>query len=151
MMIKPARTDIRLYDKIDSLRVWLIHTSSQAVLFAALSSSLLFSIFFFLLSQLLFYSLAEFNYYLFYFNYTESLLDLCLHVNTQNIKSRQSVYFLLLFAVLNEPRHEKTGFCICENKAADQLCGNRTADQRLCFRYMDSTIPLLPKSEMSCL
>ena len=30
-------------------------------------------------------------------------------------------------------------FCICENKGADQLCGNRTADQRLCFRYIDST------------
>ena len=29
----------------------------------------------------------------------------------------------------------KPAFCICENKAADQLCGNRTADQHLCFRY----------------
>ena len=35
--------------------------------------------------------------------------------------------------------------CICENKGADQLCGNRTADQRLCFRYTDSTIPYLSK------
>ena len=43
----------------------------------------------------------------------------------------------------------KPAFCICENKAADQLCGNRTADQRLCFRYIDCTIPLLPKSEIS--
>ena len=25
-------------------------------------------------------------------------------------------------------------FCICENKDADQLRGNREADQRLCFR-----------------
>ena len=40
-------------------------------------------------------------------------------------------------------------FCICENKDADQLRGNREADQRLCFRYKDSTIPLLPKSEIS--
>ena len=38
---------------------------------------------------------------------------------------------------------------ICENKDADQLCGNREADQRLCFRYTDSTIPLLFKSEIS--
>ena len=45
----------------------------------------------------------------------------------------------------------KPDFCICENKAADQLCGNRKTDQRLCFRYMDSTIPLLPKSEISSL
>ena len=43
----------------------------------------------------------------------------------------------------------KPDFCICENKDADQLHGNREADQRLCFRYTDSTIPLLPKSEIS--
>ena len=41
----------------------------------------------------------------------------------------------------------KPDFCICENKDADQLRGNREADQRLCFRYTDSTIPLLPKYE----
>ena len=40
-------------------------------------------------------------------------------------------------------------FCICENKDADQLRRNRKADQRLCFRYIDSTIHLLPKSEIS--
>ena len=27
--------------------------------------------------------------------------------------------------------------------------GNREADQRLCFRYTDSTLPLLPESEIS--
>ena len=43
----------------------------------------------------------------------------------------------------------KPAFCICENKDADQLRGNREADQRLCFRYTDSTIPLLLKSEIS--
>ena len=44
----------------------------------------------------------------------------------------------------------KQTICIGENKGADQLCGNREADQRLCFfRYTDSTIPLLPKSEIS--
>ena len=32
----------------------------------------------------------------------------------------------------------KTTIGIGENKAADQLRGNRKADQRLCFRYMDS-------------
>ena len=40
-------------------------------------------------------------------------------------------------------------FCICGNKDADQLRGNREADQRLCFRYIDSAIPLLPKLEIS--
>ena len=43
----------------------------------------------------------------------------------------------------------KPTFRICENKDADQLRGNCEADQRLCFRY--STIPLLPKSEISSL
>ena len=42
----------------------------------------------------------------------------------------------------------KSYFCICENKDADQLRNNCTADLRLCFRYVDSTIPLLPKSEI---
>ena len=45
----------------------------------------------------------------------------------------------------------KPAFCICENKGADQLRGNHEADQRLCFRYTDSTIPLLPKPEISSL
>ena len=39
---------------------------------------------------------------------------------------------------------KKTAFCICENKEADQLRGNCEAEQRLCFRYIDSIIPLLP-------
>ena len=59
--------------------------------------------------------------------------------------------------LLFELRHEKTGFYICQNKGADQLCSydqlcsNCTADQRLCFRYIDSTITFLPKSEISSL
>ena len=45
----------------------------------------------------------------------------------------------------------KPTICICENKDGDQLRGNRDreADQRLCFRYTDSTIPLLLKYEIS--
>ena len=38
------------------------------------------------------------------------------------------------FLLAYELRHEKkktTDFCICENKGADQLCSNYTADQRL--------------------
>ena len=42
----------------------------------------------------------------------------------------------------------KSAFCIYENKDAAQLRGNHEADQRLCSRYTDSTIPLLPKSEI---
>ena len=43
----------------------------------------------------------------------------------------------------------KPTICIGENKGADQLRGNREADQRLCFRYSDSTVPLLLKFEIS--
>ena len=43
----------------------------------------------------------------------------------------------------------KPTICICENKDADQLSGNREAYQRLCFRYTDSTLALLLKYEIS--
>ena len=43
----------------------------------------------------------------------------------------------------------KPTICIGENKDAYQLRGNREADQRLCFRYKDSTLPLLLKYEIS--
>ena len=39
----------------------------------------------------------------------------------------------------------KPTICIGENKGADQLRSNCEADQLLCFRYIDSTIPLNPK------
>ena len=32
---------------------------------------------------------------------------------------------------------------ICENKDADQLRGNREADQRHCFHHSDNTLPPL--------
>ena len=43
----------------------------------------------------------------------------------------------------------KPTICMGENKDADQLRGNRETDQRLCFRYSDSTIPLNPKFQAS--
>ena len=46
----------------------------------------------------------------------------------------------------------KQTFCICENKDTDHLRGNRKADQCICVRLVvDSTIPLLSKSEISSL
>ena len=42
----------------------------------------------------------------------------------------------------------KQSICICQNKDADQLRGNHEADQRLCFRYTESTVPLLLKSKI---
>ena len=41
---------------------------------------------------------------------------------------------------LYEPCHEKTNRI---NKGADQLRSNCEAEQRFCFRYTDSTVPLL--------
>ena len=55
---------------------------------------------------------------------------------------------LLWTATISAAALEPT-ICICENKGADQLRGNREADQRLRFRYPESTIPLLLKSEIS--
>ena len=43
----------------------------------------------------------------------------------------------------------KPDFCLCENKGADQLCRNCTADQGLCFRYMDNMFPFLLKYKIS--
>ena len=45
----------------------------------------------------------------------------------------------------------KPDFCItCKNKGTDQLHRiNDAAEQGLCFHYIDSKIPLLPKSEIS--
>ena len=45
----------------------------------------------------------------------------------------------------------KPAYCICEIKGADQLCSNGAADQHLRFRYIDSTMPLLPYAEITIL
>ena len=62
------------------------------------------------------------------------------------ISENMSVQILSMSHVMRKPT-----FGICENKDADQLRGDCKADQRLCFRYIDSTIPLLSKSEISSL
>ena len=36
-------------------------------------------------------------------------------------------------------------------KPDSRICENKDADQRLCFRYLDSTIPLHPKYKISSL
>ena len=40
----------------------------------------------------------------------------------------------------------KPAFCICKQRSRS---ADHAADQRLCFRYIDSTIPLLSKSKIS--
>ena len=42
----------------------------------------------------------------------------------------------LFYMVKAELCHENPAFCICENRRS-------AADQRLCFPYIDSTIPLI--------
>ena len=48
-------------------------------------------------------------------------------------------------------RMGKPAICKGENKGAGQLRSNCEAEQLLCFRYTDSTIPLLSKSKFSSL
>ena len=58
--------------------------------------------------------------------------------------------FLMIKLIGNEQHHEKTCFfCIYENKGVDQMGGNHKADELLCSRYIESTLPLLPKSKIS--
>ena len=45
----------------------------------------------------------------------------------------------------------KPTICIFENKDADQLRGYHEADLHFCFRYLASTMPLLPKYKISSL
>ena len=73
-------------------------------------------------------------------------------MSTHNLFKRKSRNIMYVYPSLHLSRvMRKPDFCICENKDADQLRGNREADQRLCFRYTDRTIPLLSKSEISSL
>ena len=53
--------------------------------------------------------------------------------------------------MIYEPLCEKTGFLHMRKQRRRLASRNREADQRLCFRYTDSTIPLLPKSKISSL
>ena len=66
-----------------------------------------------------------------------------IHMKCIPLPAEVSSYFSLVV--------RKPAFCICENKDADRLRGNREADLRLCFRYIDNTTPLLPKSRISSL
>ena len=65
---------------------------------------------------------------------------------SKTIKAAHKMFDYHMSLVMRNP-----GFCICENKDADQLRSNCAADQHLCFRYTDSTISLLPISENSSL
>ena len=57
-----------------------------------------------------------------------------------NIDSNCHLMIVHHFIILMSLCVRKPTICMGENKDADQLRGNREADQRLCFRYLDSTI-----------
>ena len=66
------------------------------------------------------------------------------HVKHNGTATGEPLYKTNFFATQENPDN-----CLCENKGADQLRGNREADQRLCFRYSDSTVPPLLNSKIS--
>ena len=74
-------------------------------------------------------------------------------VNKMLFSSHTKLFMIKMFTPVFQNKMSrivrKPDFCLGENKGADQLRGNREADQRLCFRYTDSTISLLSKSEIS--
>ena len=77
---------------------------------------------------------------------TEKLFTGTLNKNQNKTKQTTDAYIFDMSIVMGKP-----AFCICENKDADQLRSNCAADLRLCFRFTESAIPLLPTSEISSL
>ena len=74
-------------------------------------------------------------------------VQLYFHIYKTLFLMMQHIFSSQLLYLLHDMSHvmRKPVFCLCENKDADQLRSNCEADQRLCFRYLDSTIYLLPK------
>ena len=69
---------------------------------------------------------------------------------TRGVMSFCKIHVLLSLDMFQMSRIvRKPDFCLCKNKGTDQLRSNCEADQRLCFRHSDSTIPLVLKSEIS--
>ena len=54
-----------------------------------------------------------------------------------------SVYIFLAIYIYMSLVMRKPAFCTCKNKDADQLRGNREADQRLCFGYIVQSLYFL--------
>ena len=75
------------------------------------------------------------------------ILIVSIPVPSESIRTQDVIEFKQFMSCLRR----KPSICICDNKDADQLRGNREADQRLCFRYTDSTLHFLLKSDISSL
>ena len=72
--------------------------------------------------------------------------------NFSNLVTAKKGFLMTHLTIFSHLSHRitKPTTCIGENKGADQLCSNRTADQHLCFRYTDSTFPLLNSITCFC-
>ena len=68
---------------------------------------------------------------------------------TSTYHETRSIIFVTLFWGRNQIIMGKPTLCIGENKGADLHRSNCEADQRICFRYSDSTIPPLLNSKIS--
>ena len=79
---------------------------------------------------------------------TKSVTHAPTHPLTHAPKAICPINFFKVGGIMSRVMRTPT-FCICETKDADQLRGNREADQRLCFPYIDSTIPVPSKCESS--
>ena len=88
---------------------------------------------------------------MFYVLSTYSLNEICMFVYylLHNLVHTGKPDYIVLKSEIMSRHMGKPTICIGENKDADQLCSNCEADQHLCFRYTDSTIPLLHKSKIS--
>ena len=87
-------------------------------------------------------------------DFTVVLIECKVWSRRMHVQRHAKVYILMIGSSMQGYLSlvmRKPFFCICENKDADQLRGDREADQRLCFRYLDSAIPLLPKYKISSL
>ena len=64
-------------------------------------------------------------------------------------KGRLVAVLVLFVSRLNEPRHKKTCFVICQQQRRRSACASAQSDQRLFVRCLDSTIHILVKSRIS--
>ena len=70
---------------------------------------------------------------------------------TGTVHAQVYIYYIIIVMQNKSRRMGKPTLSVGENKGTDQLRSNCEADQRHCFRYANSTIPVLSKSNISSL
>ena len=67
-----------------------------------------------------------------------------------NLQGAHAIFFeTLICALINDTSRVIRNPNILHMRKQRRRCCNRAADQRLCFCYIDTVFPLLPKSEIS--